>query len=189
MTRHRNPLFSRRTHVLPTTICVDEMHALHLGVFQDYVLEVLWTCIDNDVWSLRSPQDSKEAFEIRSCHRLRMELFGWYRDERQRFPLRPIYPLGDLDLSVLLNKRGIRRLDAKAAQSGTLVRFAAYAARTFMTACPRGNELLAAGELSVEYLDTRSSPVRMTFPQRQQLMDAVLGYLSLRPAAGIPMEA
>ncbi len=42
---HRNPVFHLHTGVTPQTLCVDELHTMHLGVFQSFVLTVCWKLI------------------------------------------------------------------------------------------------------------------------------------------------
>jgi hypothetical protein len=189
LTRHRNPLFSRRSHVLPTSICGDEMHTCHLGVFGDFVIVVCWFCLDNDVWSLRQAGEAEDVYLQRACLRLRAEIFGWYKAERQRNPGTPLYEVQDVDLSLFRNKSGGRRLDAKAAESGTLMYFAVHAAKKLLPDLPQCSALIAAGDCLLQYMRiTRSTPLRMAPNSRQQLIDAVVGYLSLRVAAGIPWK-
>ena len=56
LVRVRNPLFSRRSFVIPSSIAAYELHCLHLGVFADYVNTVFWACIDEDVFMLKAQQ-------------------------------------------------------------------------------------------------------------------------------------
>eukprot|EP00974_Lingulodinium_polyedra_P029610 2853052-Lingulodinium_polyedra.AAC.1 len=48
--KRRNPLFGEGTRITPQSLAVDELHTLFLGVFQQYILAVLWAAIDEDVF-------------------------------------------------------------------------------------------------------------------------------------------
>jgi len=189
MTRHRNPLFSRRSHIGPESLCGDELHTLHLGVFADFVLAVLWCCLNNDVWSLRRPGEAEDAYLQRACLRLRAEIFAWYKAEKARTPETPLYELQDVDIGLIRDKKGKPRLDAKAAQTGTLLLFAVHATRAYLSTVPRGPALAAAGDCLVTYLRiTRSRPLTLGPEDRQALVNAALGYLARRKAAGVPWK-
>ncbi len=119
LTRHRNPLFSRRSYVFPDTVAIDEVHTLHLGLFADYVLAVFWSVFDRDPWKLRRASESDESYLPKACLRLRACLFDWYKQRRRADPIKPMYDLGHVELSMLGTKAS-PSLTAKAGESGTL---------------------------------------------------------------------
>ena len=186
-TRHRNPLFSRRTHVGPELICVDELHTMYLGVFQAYVLAVLWQLLENDAWAVGEGL-TEEAALATSALRLRSELFAWYSAEERRAPSQAVYKLNDFTLSTLGSKRK-PLLHAKAAESGTLVKFAVHLARKYGDKLVNKDAAVDAGECLLQYIHiTRKAKLRMSVGERQNLTDAMIRFLVLREAAGLQFK-
>lgn len=187
LTKHRNPIFEPNTLLTPSALCIDEMHTMHLGVFQVYTLGVLWRVIEADAFHLGSGLGD-EAGHARTALRLRRELFDWYADQKRRFPEKPVYELADFNLKVLGSKAK-PHLTAKAAESGSLLEFSVDICRRFQHALPQGAALLKAGEALVSYLRiTRSAGERMNVRERQGLFDAVVTFLTLRETAGLPWK-
>ena len=182
LTRHRCPIFSRRSCILPEILCVDELHTMHLGCFQDYVLAVFWHALECDVWDVRGHLQ-EEAYVQKAVLLLRGDLFAWYKSERLRNPGRPLYELGDLQVS-MIGTTAKRHLHAKAAESGTLAAFAFAYAEKHRARLPRGSALVNCGRGLMQYMDiTRSSPLRMTDSARQAIADAIVRYTNFREAA------
>ena len=102
--KHRCPLFSPRSYLSPSRICVDELHTLCLGVFQSYILAAFWQLIDVNVWDVGQGL-TQEALVATSVLRLRAELLAWYRAEKQRQPAHLVHELRDLTPSMLGTKR------------------------------------------------------------------------------------
>ena len=98
MCTHRNPLWSRRPGLLPELICVDELHTLHLGTFQDFSLAVLWQMLDYDAFDMRGGMSDGEYRPL-AVMRLRGELFRWYSLQKQEG--RAVHELQDFRLSWL----------------------------------------------------------------------------------------
>ena len=187
LTRHRNPLFSKRTFITIENLCVDEMHTVHLGVFQSYVATALWALIKEDVWGLRAGL-SEEAAHQRSALRLGRELFEWYTMETQRRPDKPLYELTDFAMETLGSKDS-PKLGAKAAETGTLLEFAADLCKMCYVNLQAGAALTKAGEALVTYMQvTRSAAAQLRPAERQRLADAFIRFLKLREAAGIPYK-
>jgi hypothetical protein len=184
MTRHRSPIFSRRSYILPEILCVDELHTMHLGCFQDYVLAVFWHALECDVWDVRKHLP-EEAYVQKAVLLLRGELFAWYKAEKLRNPGRPLYELADLQVS-MLGTAAKRNLHAKAAESGTLAAFAFAFAQKHQSLLTRGSALVNCGLGLMQYMDiTRASPLRMTDSDRQAIADALIRFLNFREAAGV----
>lgn len=184
MVRHRCPLFSRRSGISATAICVDELHTLHLGIFQDFVLAALWQIIEQDVFGERGGL-SEDAYTAKVALVLRSRLFGWYRMEKKKNPAKPLYELADFGLATIGSKDK-PALAAKAAESGTLVAWARSLVAQYRHQLPRGPALAHCGDALVEYMEaTRAASLRMSARQRQATADALCKFLHFREEAGI----
>ena len=157
---------------------------MQLGISQDYILDVCWQAFEADVWGVRGHLP-EEAYLALASLRLRADLFVWYRRQRIDHPGRPVYELGDLQLS-MLGSRGHRALHAKAAESGTLLYFAVDYAELHSASLACGDALVNCGLGLRQYMEvTRSSPLRMDAAARQGLADSILRYLTYRDDAGV----
>ena len=185
---HRCPLFSIRSGILPSIICVDELHTLHLGVFLDFSGAAVWQLFDADVWGLKGLLPADHAYHLVACSRLKSELFSWYKRARREHPKRPLYEFQDLMLS-MLGTRDKPSITAKAGESGTFVYFVQHLVTVHKRSLPRGEALHAAGECLLKYLSvTRGCGLRMPVTARQAVADALVKFVGLREAAGIPFK-
>jgi hypothetical protein len=187
MSKNRNPLFSESTCLGPEQFCADELHTMHLGVFQSYILRVLWLLIQEDVW--HTARGLPEDAAIETCVlRLRNDLYQWYRAQPLANPLRPIYQLQDFGRSSIGSKAN-PILRAKAAESGSLLYFATDMCRRHVDILPQGRHLLDAGEALVTYMTiTRSAGWKLSTSEQQGLTNAMLQFLTNRQPAGIPYK-
>ena len=184
LVRFRSPLFSLRSCIVPERICVDELHTMHLGVFQDYILAVIWQAIEADVWSMRGCL-TEDAYRQNMVNRMRGVLTAWYHRHKIELPEKPLYELKDFRLS-MLGSLERPSLNAKAAESGSLLGFALWFAKEHVHKLSRGAALVGAGESLAEYMQvTRSSPLHMSPTSRQRLADAIVRYITLAKSAGI----
>lgn len=182
MTKHRNPLFSRRTHLSCETCCVDELHTLFLGVFQKYILRVFWDLIQKKHWT-NSRGGTTDVIVEANIQHLKQCLFTWYSQEKKK---RTIYELQDLTKAMLGSKPTANKLHCKAAESGTLLRFAVQLARDHQHVLKNGGAVVAAGAALVEYLDvTRASGINISAANMQRLVDSMNRFLNLRELAEI----
>eukprot|EP00974_Lingulodinium_polyedra_P024454 2366746-Lingulodinium_polyedra.AAC.2 len=128
-----------------------------------------------------------EAGHQQNALQVRQELNLWYRRATREHPDRPVYRLAAFTLKTLGPRDSPLLKGPKAAETGTLLRFAAEMVRKHMDKLPNGPALLACGEALVAYLDiTRTAGPRLNPPQLQALVTAVLRFLGLRAAAGLP---
>jgi len=127
-TKHRNPMFSRSLGVTLSSMVVDMLHALHLGVLQKYVAFVWWSLIWRNAWSVTATNE--EELIVLSVHRLRADLYAWY----------PSYTFGEggpnatklSDLSLkTLGPKGAYMLKTKGAMTRPLVPFCIYLLRRY----------------------------------------------------------
>jgi len=117
--RHRNPLLTS-TSLNITNLVVDELHTLHLRIFQNYILFVAWACLRSNVFELHA--ENKDALIAKGILRLRGDLWEWYKVQKRTNPSRPLYELTDFTKATIGSDMN-GPLRAKAAESGTLLFF------------------------------------------------------------------
>ena len=61
--------------LMPELLCADEMHTLHLGVFQDFCLAVLWQILENGGVNIRGDM-AEGDYRPLAFSRLRGELIS-----------------------------------------------------------------------------------------------------------------
>ena len=93
LTRHNNPMFSPRLGITPERLCTDELHGLHLGIFQVYILEVVWRMVGANVYSV--PANDMDTLVDLVCLRIKAELDQWYTKEQEAKPEVPVHKLPD----------------------------------------------------------------------------------------------
>jgi len=187
LTRHRNPLFGARTGLGPQDLSIDEMHTMHLGVFQTFAATVFWQMLENDVYDLGQGL-SEDATIEHGVTRLRFDLEQWYQKQSREHPERPLYILQDFGRH-LLSSKDKGSLGAKGAESGTLLFFAADMADLHKANLPGGLALARAGQALVQYMKiTRRSPLRVAPADHQALVDTAIRFMTLREKAGIPYK-
>ena len=179
------PHFHPSTYVTPQHFVVDELHTLNLGLFAVYVLTGLWACISEDVFDIGGAHSMEHMYEL-AAQRIEIDMKGWFRAQRKKHPKRPLYQVPDFKLASLGNKEK-PTLYAKAAETGSLVRYTADLVGRYRGILERGEALHAAGESLVQYLTiTRESGPQLTHSARQGIADAIVRFHALREEAGIP---
>ena len=157
--RHRNPLFG--IDLRPEYLLPDELHTMHLGVFQMFVHTLLWDpiiCERLKAWVELSQRCKKE------------------KDSRTR----PIYEMPDFSTK---NLGSSRELKAKAAELGTLLFFAIDIIEKHKGRMSIPTPLLEAGKAPGDYMDiTRSHGLRLP---NDRLIASYLCFLHARERAGI----
>jgi len=78
LTRHRNPIFCQETGLQVTHIGIDWLHALSLGVFQFFLMHLLWELLLADAWGVGGPNANIIDLGVAI---FRAELFAWYDSE------------------------------------------------------------------------------------------------------------
>ena len=82
MTHHRNPLFGVSVHVsLFDTVAIDWLHTLSLGIFQDFLGELVNHLIDQNAWQV--PGAASVCRKL-SVSRLQAGLFAFCSAQRQQ---------------------------------------------------------------------------------------------------------
>ena len=165
-------------------MCVDELHTMHLGVFQNYILVVIWHAIASNVSGIRGGLPEHPYIQL-MVNRIRVEMTRWSHEQKRLNPGKPIYELKDFRAS-MIGTPDRPTLHAKAAESGSMLAFAVHFVRAHAPKMPRGAALLGAGEGLLTYmLVTRSNPCRMPPVARQAIADGFIRFLTLSDDAGV----
>ena len=139
--------------------------------------------LDHDAYEMRGSMTDGEYRPL-AFLRLRGELFRWYSLQKKQG--RTVYELQDFRLS-WLGTAGRPVLGVvKAAESGSLMCFCAYAADKYQARLPGGKALAGCGECLLRYISlTRSSALVFPGKSLQGIADSFARFLTLREAAGI----
>ena len=182
---HRCPLFSHRSGLGPVLMAVDELHTVHLGLYHDYILAVIWQAINADVYGIQG-HHTFDSYAEKAILCIRRDLQAFYKTEKALKPLRPVYKIADFKLSCFGTAAFPANSGIKAAESGTLMRFCAQLASRFKAVLKGGRALEVLGESLVQYLDiTRAAPLCMSASQTQGMVDALGRAIMVREAAGV----
>ncbi len=161
LSRHRNPLFRDPYVASMEVIAVDEMHTMHLGLYNFYVAFVFHHLIAQDVFQVGGgSQEHKRALAVA---RLRSELWDFYRERALTHPGEPDYRIADL-YPAMISEFGIT---TKAAETSGLLPFAVKMVARY-PGLRNQPSLLGAGIALLKYHKvTRNSPRRLSPSQRQ----------------------
>jgi hypothetical protein len=144
LARHRCPLFSQALGItVETSVEIDTLHALNLGVYGQYAQDVFWACVRADVWRVgQRTQDERLALSVM---RLKGELFQWYKDRKVEDRGVHLHELQELSAAMLGSWAKPKLGPLKAAEAKTTMQFAADLARTYADAMPDGQIMSEAG--------------------------------------------
>ena len=184
--RHRNPVFGPQTCLAPTHCIVDELHTMHLGVFQDFIGAAMWALINSEALDVRdAAQVTAEEHATMAVQLLRGELMQWYKRQRATNPGRPCYELQDLTVG-MLGSKSKPTMKAKAGECGTMLYFSADMVEKHKDKLARGAFLVTAGRALVRYMEiTRNAGLRLSEDDHKGLMACAVEFLSVREQAGI----
>ena len=167
----------------PDQLLPDEMHTLFLGVFAQYCLAVFWALVEQDVFRVGG-----ERVRVRNHmagERLRHTLKGWYSRFKEDNPDTPLYEVRDFSIETIGGRSDKQVLRCKAAETGSMLRFAVACAHRYRTVLhPRptaGDALVAAGDALLHYITvTRSAGPRPSAAELRGLMDSAVRFLRSR---------
>ena len=148
--KHRVPLMKASLGVSMGTFAIDQLHVLNLGVFKDYVTFVFWALLTNNVFGLGLMHTPAERISLGVLH-LRHVLFAWYTQSALSNPDETIHKMKNLT-EKMLGSRAKPKLRVKAAESKSLLFFAADMAEQFKGSIPHGRELAGAGQALAKYM-------------------------------------
>ena len=96
--RHRHPLFCADIGLNVTSLTVDTLHALYLGVMNKWCSIVLWFRISKGVFGAMGPTEEQVRNSVLV---MRHALMAWYGDYRQEHPSKVLTRLNDLTMKML----------------------------------------------------------------------------------------
>ena len=183
--RHRNPLLDPSTYLTPDRFVADEMHTMHLGLFDRFCSTALWACVAENIFQVGIGRTMDHREEM-MAQRIEKDLTAWYAAEKKRYPAKPVHQLADFKLACLGPKDGPTLVGPKAAETGTLVLYTVDLLRRYKDRLERGEALYAAGQCLCKYLSiSRTAGPRLSMAQRQSILDAVVRFNACREAAGL----
>ena len=185
MTLHRNPIFSRALGCTISTIALDMLHILHLGIYKLYCRTVIWLLILGNAYDV--DYTGREALVELSVRALKVRLHQWYKAEKLRCPGQPLYEIQELT-PAMLGSNEKRTLATKGAETGTLLFFCREeAARHMRKLGAAGTHVVKLGNSLCDMLEIlRSSPRVMTPEQRKALVATAKSAFELRERATVP---
>jgi hypothetical protein len=103
VTRHRNPLFvgTAVTGLGLSSLTVDLLHALYLGVMNRYCAVVLWFLFSSEIFGTvgTAEENLQTAVLI-----IKSQLMAWYKDHQRANPSRVLTRVGDLTAKMVGTK-------------------------------------------------------------------------------------
>ena len=165
--KHRNPLFGNRLGVSVSTMAIDQLHCVNLGVLKEFVVAVFWACLLADVlnigwWAANRLQTG--VLELRKA------LFSWYDQRSADFPGESIHRMQNLTPK-MLGKQSKPSLRTKAAETKFLLYFAVHLCRLHKDNLRVGPAMLGAGEALERYMvlcDTHGRKLSPAIIQEKQ---------------------
>ena len=179
-TLRRNPLFCESLGTSPTTtLHLDSLHTVYLGIFQFYchaVIMAMWTA---NIFRCSGSDKAKETANLEVFFSLYKK---WCHDTK--VPLS--YQLSQLTHTMVgeFHKPGLK---TKAAETGVLMKFCVFFCRehTRKFLNDDGDALLAAGEALQSYMSiVRASPFKVSVSDCRQLLYLCLRFLRVMQRFG-----
>jgi hypothetical protein len=118
LARHRNPLFCAVLGMTPRrSLAVDELHALNLGVLNDFARMALWFLISSNIFGNVGAAEENMQVAVLA---LRHELHRWYKEVKGRYP--GLTEVSDLTVK-MLGSSSHQKLKTKGAETWGVVLF------------------------------------------------------------------
>ena len=174
----RNPIFCPEVGATPqSSIRVDTLHTIYLGVMAKFVERVIWATIDSNLFNFDGNQAARIAS---STSRLHSDMRSWYSsndiDHSDRIST----------LNGLIGNNAHRDLKTKAHETGVLLDWAFDFCQRHEAGLPNGSFLKVAGQTLVEYMGLlRSSPKAVPIGVCQTLLDLCLRHVTVAKTAGV----
>ena len=143
--KHRNPLFSADTGISMTSLRVDTLHCLYLGVFQAHCSCVVWGLIDADVWQTRAMHHTSAVERLQeSCIRLQADLHKWQLQAARARPSEAITMVQEFTPKIL-GERGAQQCRLKGGETKTLMAFLQSFLPKHAASVPKAEDMLSTG--------------------------------------------
>ena len=175
--KHRNPLFQRQLGLSLSSLGLDVLHLLYLGVFADYVGAVLWAFLLCAAWCRNT---SLGIIRIRDC------LGDWYAGPAKVKFGNKLTTVGYLTVQ-MLGKRSNPCCKAKAAETGYLMHFCVHLLERFWGVLGEKHTAFAEAGLALErYLAVLHREGKQVSAAGQQVLwSTMLRHLTLCPVCDI----
>jgi hypothetical protein len=143
ITKHRCPLFSSTLGITIMSLVIDILHALNLGVYQQYCADMLWAIVRADCFRVGPTKAMDERLQL-SAMRIRSALFSWYTSQATSHPDDHIHELQDFTAE-MMGTSTKQKLRLKAAETKSFLFFTVDLAKRFESQLPQGPLLVSAG--------------------------------------------
>eukprot|EP00971_Amphidinium_carterae_P352697 6492706-Amphidinium_carterae.2 len=137
-TRHRCPIFECSGVSINTSMTVDVMHTLCLGIYQDYACRAVWVILHNNCFEVEFAQVALSARWETNVGLLQKALNGWYKHMARNHPDTIVTRLHECSLDTFGGSPSTPKLRAKAHQTLTLLRFLDYKLSDWQGKLPQG---------------------------------------------------
>jgi hypothetical protein len=143
ISRHRNPLFDPELGISISSLAVDTLHCVYLGVLNTWCYIVLWFILSSGLYGNVGGAD--ETLQV-SVLAFRHRLLGWYKDRHQECPQEVLTRVSDFTAK-MLGTRSAPKCKTKGAETWGLCLFLLDELRLHLHRLgERGARLLLAGE-------------------------------------------
>ena len=134
---------------------IDILHALHLGVYLQFVTDVIWALLRADAWSVGLRCTMEERVQL-SVIRMKDDLFAWYQRVALERPDMHVQQLQDLTID-MLGSNSAPKFKLKAAESKSTLYFVVALLERFVGKLEHGAALLDAGRSLTRFQDILDS--------------------------------
>jgi hypothetical protein len=148
-------MFECQSKAMATTLALDPLHGIHLGIMMRFVVFCLWLIVDADAYGMGCSTDMERM--LGNVWHMRAELWTHYQNMRRKVTdaggRYNVTELGNLTYK-MLGDRDALKMKAKAAQTLGLLPFVIMLLRKFSnTLGDVGMNCLAAGEALMRFMD------------------------------------
>ena len=176
LARHRNPLFDLSLGVtFPTTVTVDLMHTIHLGVMNVFCKHIVWELFVGGAWCRMHTLDETVTANILQCER---EFKSWAnRYKREHVDAK----MNTFRLSrKVVGENAARKLALKAAQTWYFLLFMIDVLERVQHTVDGAQSYLTAAKSLARFVNVfQSSKLNMPIRDPQQAWDAWLQFCAL----------
>eukprot|EP00959_Pyramimonas_sp_CCMP1952_P074958 1566455-Pyramimonas_sp.AAC.1 len=187
-TYHRNPMLDPALGIGMHTFSLDELHCLHLGVFQVWAAHVVWKLLMANVYGVNAPlQDDRIRLGLQH---LRVELDQWYDSEPKKRKGKEITRIGDLTPG-MIGTKGPPSLGMKAQETKWFTYFLVDIVPKYAARPPNQcnvDVVLAAGRALINFSNILDDqPRKIPDNVCKQLQELAELHVGLAESCGIPM--
>lgn len=171
LARHRNPLFAPGSGLSISSLTVDTLHCLYLGIFGAHCSQVVWAMIEADVWSLGREGHTSAVEKLHAaCLRLQAECHRWRQQRRRSHPGEPLTEVQELAPNLIGTSRGEQKWALKGGETKTFLLFLHDYFPRYAAQVANSNHMVAGSGALVQHIRLlKESPRVFTDAQQQAL--------------------